>query len=66
MHQNRITVMGLRTANSWRLIATKQQVALSEIRGRWYESMRMLPIINGDDLDMWSHSMNEVTLYLDP
>ena len=44
--QNRISVLRHQTASSWRLVATKQQVPLSDVRGRWYESLRMLPIIN--------------------
>ena len=46
-YRNRITVASKRTVSYWKIMQASARITISDIKGRWYESSILLPIIQG-------------------
>lgn len=47
LNRNRITIASKRTISYWKIIQAAARFGISDIKGRWYESMILLPILHG-------------------
>ena len=46
-YRNRATIPTKRTISYWKLVQAKARLGISEVKGRWYESSVLLPILRG-------------------
>ena len=46
-YRNRITIASKRTISYWKIIQASTRITITDIKGRWYESSVLLPIIQG-------------------
>ena len=46
-YRNRITIASKRTISYWKIIQAGTRITITDIKGRWYESSVLLPIIQG-------------------
>ena len=47
LNRNRLTIASKRTISYWKLQQAAVRLSISELKGRWYESMILLPILHG-------------------
>lgn len=47
LNRNRLTIASKRTISYWKLVQAIARLGISDIKGRWYESMILLPILHG-------------------
>ncbi len=47
LNRNRITIASKRTISYWKIMQAAARLGISDIKGRWYESMILLPILHG-------------------
>lgn len=47
LNRNRITIASKRTISHWKLVQAAARLGISDIKGRWYESMVLLPVLHG-------------------
>ena len=46
-YRNRITIASKRTISYWKIMQATARITIADIKGRWYESSMLLPIIQG-------------------
>lgn len=46
-YRNRVSIASKRTISYWKLCQTQVRLSVAEIKGRWYESSILLPILHG-------------------
>ena len=46
-YRNRVSIASKRTISYWKLIEAAKRPSITEIKGRWYESSILLPILHG-------------------
>lgn len=46
-YRNRATIPTKRTMSFWKLVQAKARLTITDIKGRWYESSALLPILKG-------------------
>ncbi|MCJ1275785.1 hypothetical protein MMC21_003588 [Puttea exsequens] len=47
LNRNRITIASKRTISYWKIVQAGARLGISDMKGRWYESMILLPILHG-------------------
>ncbi|KAL8998686.1 MAG: hypothetical protein Q9188_006048 [Gyalolechia gomerana] len=48
-YRNRATIQTKRTLSYWRIVQAQARVPITDVKGRWYESSTLLPILKGPD-----------------
>lgn len=46
-YRNRLTIASKRTISYWKIIHSAARISITDIKGRWYESYILLPILHG-------------------
>ncbi|KAL8871105.1 MAG: hypothetical protein Q9174_002993 [Haloplaca sp. 1 TL-2023] len=46
-YRNRATIQAKRTLSYWKIIQAQTPMSITDIKGRWYESSALLPILKG-------------------
>lgn len=46
-YRNRFTIASKRTISHWKLMQAASRITITDIKGRWYESSVLLPILHG-------------------
>ena len=46
-YRNRITIASKRTISYWKILQSASRLPMTDVKGRWYESSILLPIIQG-------------------
>jgi hypothetical protein len=46
-YRNRLTIASKRTISYWKIIGAAARISITDIKGRWYESYILLPILHG-------------------
>lgn len=48
-YRNRATIQTKRTLSYWKIVQAQARVPMTDVKGRWYESSTLLPILKGPD-----------------
>ncbi|KAL6719220.1 hypothetical protein ACLMJK_003457 [Lecanora helva] len=46
-YRNRLTIASKRTISYWKIVQAATRITITDVKGRWYESSILLPIIQG-------------------
>ncbi|CAF9913725.1 hypothetical protein IMSHALPRED_001426 [Imshaugia aleurites] len=60
-YRNRISIASKRTISYWKLISPTARCGITEIKGRWYESSILLPILHGATAFQQDVNRGEIT-----